>query len=72
MRPSSSPSDGAGGPPPAGGLFDAVLARGAVPAVVGDHALLQAMLDAEAALATAQAAAHIPLLPPFQVWRPVM
>jgi 3-carboxy-cis,cis-muconate cycloisomerase len=60
MRRSSSPSDGGDGPP-AGGLFDAVLARGAVPALVGDHALLQAMLDAEAALATAQA--KVGLLP---------
>ena len=54
MRPSSSPSDG-DGRPPAAGLFDGVLARGAVAALVGDHAVLQAMLDAEAALATAQA-----------------
>ena len=54
MRPSFSPSDGGGGPA-AAGLFDGVLARGAVPALVGDHAVLQAMLRAEAALATAQA-----------------
>ena len=53
MRPSSSPSDGDGRPP--AGLFDGVLARGAVPALVGDHAVLQAMLRSEAALATAQA-----------------
>jgi 3-carboxy-cis,cis-muconate cycloisomerase len=50
MRPSSSPSE-----PAAGGLFDGVLARGAVTEAVGDRAWLQAMLDVEAALARAQA-----------------
>jgi 3-carboxy-cis,cis-muconate cycloisomerase len=54
MRPSSSPSE-----PPAAGLFDAVLARGPVPALVSDAAWLQAMLDAEAALARAEAAVGI-------------
>ncbi|MCW2608763.1 MAG: 3-carboxy-cis,cis-muconate cycloisomerase [Cryptosporangiaceae bacterium] len=47
MKPSSSPSEG--------GLFDGVLARGAVRDQVGDTAWLQAMLDAEAALAYAGA-----------------
>ncbi len=51
MRPSSSPSE-----PPAAGLFDAVLARGPVRGLVSDAAWLQAMLDAEAALARAEAA----------------
>lgn len=50
MRPSSSPSD-----PPRPGLFDAVLARGPVRDAVGDRAWLAALLDAEAALARAQA-----------------
>jgi 3-carboxy-cis,cis-muconate cycloisomerase len=53
MRPSSSTSDAAGG----GGLFGGVFARGPVAAQVDDHAMLQAMLDAEAALARASAAA---------------
>lgn len=39
----------------AGGLFDGVLTRGAVPALVDDAAWLHAMLAAEAALAAAQA-----------------
>jgi 3-carboxy-cis,cis-muconate cycloisomerase len=52
VRPSSSSSS-----EPAGGLFDAVLARGAVRDEVSDRAWLQAMLDAEAALARALAAA---------------
>jgi 3-carboxy-cis,cis-muconate cycloisomerase len=42
-----------------GGLFDAVLARGSVRAAVADRAWLQAMLDVEAALARAQAAAGV-------------
>jgi 3-carboxy-cis,cis-muconate cycloisomerase len=45
--------------PPGGGLFDAVLARGAVREAVGDRAWLQAMLDVEAALARAQAGAGL-------------
>ncbi len=49
MRPSSSRSE----------LFAGVLARGAVADAVGDRAWLQAMLDAEAALARAQAAAGV-------------
>ena len=40
------------------GLFDGVLARGAVGAEVDDRAWLQAMLDVEAALARAQGSAH--------------
>lgn len=48
MRPSSSPSE-------PGGLFDQVLARGAVREAVGDHAWLAALLETEAALARAQA-----------------
>jgi 3-carboxy-cis,cis-muconate cycloisomerase len=51
MRPSSSRSDGA--------LFAGVLARGGVAQAVGDRAWLQAMLDAEAALARALAAAGL-------------
>ncbi len=51
MRPSSSPSEG--------GLFDAVLGRGAVAGEVGDPAWLRAMLDAEAALARAGATAGL-------------
>jgi len=54
MRPSSSTSDAAGG-----GLFGGVFARGPVAAAVDDRAMLQAMLDAEAALATASAAAGV-------------
>jgi 3-carboxy-cis,cis-muconate cycloisomerase len=42
-----------------GGLFGEVLARGRVRAAVGDRAWLQAMLDVEAALARAQAAAGV-------------
>jgi 3-carboxy-cis,cis-muconate cycloisomerase len=54
MRPSSSTSDAAGG-----GLFGGVFARGPVAAQVDDRAMLQAMLDAEAALARASAAAGV-------------
>jgi 3-carboxy-cis,cis-muconate cycloisomerase len=54
MPPSSSTSE-----PPAGGLFDGVLARGRVRAQVDDRAWLQAMLDVEAALARAEAAAGL-------------
>jgi 3-carboxy-cis,cis-muconate cycloisomerase len=54
MRPSSSTSDAAGG-----GLFGGVFARGPVAAAVDDRAMLQAMLDAEAALARASAAAGV-------------
>jgi len=53
VRPSSSPSSD----PP--GLFDGVLARGAVRAAVSDGAWLQALLDVEAALARAGAAAGV-------------
>jgi 3-carboxy-cis,cis-muconate cycloisomerase len=53
MRPSSSTSDADGG------LFGGVFARGPVAGLVGDHAMLQAMLDAEAALARASAAAGV-------------
>ncbi len=49
MKPPSSSSD-----PSPGGLFDGVLARGAVRDAVSDRAWLQAMLDVEAALARAQ------------------
>ena len=42
-----------------GGLFGEVLARGRVREAVGDRAWLQAMLDVEAALARAQAAAGV-------------
>jgi 3-carboxy-cis,cis-muconate cycloisomerase len=50
MRPSSSPSDApAGGA--GNGLFDGILARGAVASAADDRAWLQAMLDVEAALA---------------------
>jgi 3-carboxy-cis,cis-muconate cycloisomerase len=55
VRPSSSTS-----PEPAG-LFDGVLARGRVRDEVGDRAWLQAMLDAEAALA--RASARVGLIP---------
>jgi 3-carboxy-cis,cis-muconate cycloisomerase len=54
MRPSSSTSDAAGG-----GLFGGVFARGPVAGQVDDRAMLQAMLDAEAALARASAAAGV-------------
>jgi 3-carboxy-cis,cis-muconate cycloisomerase len=50
MRPSSSTSDG---------LFGKLFARGGVPAQVDDRAWLQAMLDFEAALAHALAAAGL-------------
>ena len=67
MRPSSSPSEPAApseparpdGPAAPGGLFDAVLARGGVAAQVSDAAWLRALLDAEAALARAGAAAGL-------------
>jgi 3-carboxy-cis,cis-muconate cycloisomerase len=60
MRPSSSPSEPSEpSAPPAGGLFDGVLARGRVAAEVSDRAWLQALLDAEAALARAQARAGV-------------
>jgi 3-carboxy-cis,cis-muconate cycloisomerase len=49
VKPPSSNSD-----PASGGLFDGVLARGAVRDAVSDRAWLQAMLDVEAALARAQ------------------
>jgi 3-carboxy-cis,cis-muconate cycloisomerase len=55
MRASSSPSEAASG----GGLFDGVLAHGRVAAEVSDRAWLQAMLDAEAALARAEARAGV-------------
>jgi 3-carboxy-cis,cis-muconate cycloisomerase len=45
--------------PAGGGLFDAVLSRGAVREAVGDRAWLQAMLDVEAALARALAGAGL-------------
>ena len=41
------------------GLFDGVFGRGAVAAAVDDQAWLRAMLDAEAALATAEARARV-------------
>jgi 3-carboxy-cis,cis-muconate cycloisomerase len=50
MRPSSSPSDG---------LFGAITARGEAAAATSDAAWLQAMLDAEAALARALAATDL-------------
>jgi 3-carboxy-cis,cis-muconate cycloisomerase len=53
MRPSSSGSELSSGSEP--GLFDEVLARGPVRAAVADRAWLVALLDAEAALARAQA-----------------
>ena len=59
MRPSSSPSEAAVAAAGGGGLFDGVLARGRVPAEISDRAWLQAMLDAEAALARAQARAGL-------------
>src|SRR3954467_880120 len=57
MRPSSSPSEAAVAA--GGGLFDGVLARGRVPGEISARAWLQAMLDAEAALARAQARASV-------------
>src|SRR3954468_23106227 len=57
MRPSSSPSETAVAA--GGGIFDGVLARGRVPAEISARAWLQAMLDAEAALARAQARAGV-------------
>jgi 3-carboxy-cis,cis-muconate cycloisomerase len=64
MPPSSSNPEQAGGRGPAGegerqGLFDAVLSRGGVHEATTDTAWLQAMLDAEAALAHATAAAGL-------------
>jgi 3-carboxy-cis,cis-muconate cycloisomerase len=55
MRPSSSPSEDVSADTPGPGLFDGVLASGGVRTAVGDRAWLAAMLDAEAALARAQA-----------------
>jgi 3-carboxy-cis,cis-muconate cycloisomerase len=52
VKPSSSNSE-----PATGGLFDGVLAHGAVRDEVSDRAWLQAMLDVEAALARAHAVA---------------
>jgi 3-carboxy-cis,cis-muconate cycloisomerase/3-oxoadipate enol-lactonase len=61
MRPSSSPSDpaAAGGPGGAGpaGLFDGVFGAGGAAGAVTGGAWLRAMLDAETALARANAAA---------------
>ncbi|MGZ8650949.1 MAG: 3-carboxy-cis,cis-muconate cycloisomerase [Actinomycetota bacterium] len=54
VKPSSSNSD-----PWSGGLFDGVLAHGAVREEVSDRAWLQAMLDVEAALARAQSTAGL-------------
>lgn len=54
MRPSSSPSDRAGS-----ALFAGVLSRSAAAEAVGDHGWLRALLDAEAALAVASAAAGL-------------
>ncbi|WP_459904125.1 3-carboxy-cis,cis-muconate cycloisomerase [Catenuloplanes indicus] len=65
MRPSSSHSDPPSGDSPASagrGLFDGVLSAGPVHDAVGDIAWLRAMLDAEAALARAQA--RLGLIPP--------
>ena len=70
MRPPSSRSEpvappgppSPGPPPPVSGLFDEVLAHGPVRAAVSDRAWLAAMLDAEAALARAEAASG--LIPP--------
>ena len=55
MRPSSSSSDGGRRGDGGGGLFDGVLAAGAVRAAVGDEAWIRALLDAEAARARAAA-----------------
>jgi 3-carboxy-cis,cis-muconate cycloisomerase len=55
MKRSSSRSDRGGSADGPEGLFDGVLARGRVREQVDDAAWLQAMLDAEAALAYAQA-----------------
>lgn len=55
MPPPSSPSEAAAG----GGLFDAVLARGGAGRAVDDRAWLQALLDVEAGLARALAAAGV-------------
>ncbi len=52
MRPSSSPSEAPG----TGGLFGAVLGRGAAASRTSDAAVLRALLDTEAALARAHAA----------------
>jgi 3-carboxy-cis,cis-muconate cycloisomerase len=59
MRPPSSTSEGEPPPGEAAGLFGGVFARGPVAGLVGDHAMLQAMLDAEAALARASAGAGV-------------
>jgi 3-carboxy-cis,cis-muconate cycloisomerase len=59
MRPPSSTSEVPGPRGEDGGLFGGVFARGPVAAQVGDQAMLQAMLDAEAALARASAAAGV-------------
>ena len=55
MSESESPSASPASP----GLFDGVLARGAVREATGDQAWLQAMLDVEAALARAEARAGL-------------
>jgi 3-carboxy-cis,cis-muconate cycloisomerase len=57
MRPYSSPSEP--GRAAGSGLFDGILARGAVPAAVADDAWVRAMLDVESALAAANAAAGV-------------
>ncbi len=57
MKPPSSTSDTLGSAPL--GLFEGVLARGGVREAVSDVAWLQAMLDAEAALARAEARAGL-------------
>ncbi|MDP9796694.1 3-carboxy-cis,cis-muconate cycloisomerase [Catenuloplanes nepalensis] len=62
MRPSSSRSDQDPGGAAGIGLFDGVLSAGPVHEAVSDAAWLRAMLDAEAALARAQA--RIGLIPP--------
>jgi 3-carboxy-cis,cis-muconate cycloisomerase len=54
VKPSSSNSESS-----TGGLFDGVLARGAVRDAVSDRAWLQAMLDVEAALARSQSTVGI-------------
>jgi 3-carboxy-cis,cis-muconate cycloisomerase len=59
MRPSSSSSDG---------LFDAVLARGDVPATLADEAWLAAMVRVEHALAAVQA--RLGLIPPVSFGEP--
>jgi 3-carboxy-cis,cis-muconate cycloisomerase len=59
VRPSSSTSEPFGGEPAGRGLFDGILARGAVRGAVSDRSWLQAMLDVEAALARALAEAGL-------------